>query len=92
MFARFTQGFRTLAGAAAFLIVGLLGAAGSIDLTPLVALFVKNPAYLGAAMVCVGLLFGYLRLITKTAAFRKIEGLPADDDDGKPKRGMDAGA
>lgn len=86
---RFAQGFRTLASAGALAVVGLLGAAGSIDLTPVVALFVKNPAYLGAAMCGVGLLFGYLRIITKTEAFRKLDG---EDPLPDTKRGLDVGA
>lgn len=81
----FAKGFRTLIAVLGFIICGVLSVAGSIDLTPLVTLFVKNQAYLGATMVCVGLLFGWLRYLTTTPLFRK-----AQDGDGL-KRGCDTG-
>lgn len=81
----FAKGFRTLIAVLGFIICGILSVAGSIDLTPLIALFVKNQAYLGAAMVCVGLLFGWLRYLTTTALFKQ-----SHDGDGL-KRGCDTG-
>lgn len=78
------KGFRTVAAAGAFVVAGLLSVAGSIDLTPVVSLLVKNPAYLGAAMCGVGLLFGWLRYLTTTPF------LKADHDE--LKRGLDTGA
>lgn len=81
----FAKGFRTLIAVLGFIICGILTVAGSIDLTPLIALFVKNQAYLGAAMVCVGLLFGWLRYLTTTPLFKQ-----AHDGEGL-KRGCDTG-
>ncbi len=62
----FAKGWRTLAAVAAFIITGFLGIVGTLDLTPIVALFVKDPAMVGVAMVGVGALFGWLRYITNT--------------------------
>ncbi len=89
MFARITQGFRTLATAGALVVIGGMSAVGSLDLTPLVSMFVKNPASLGATMVVIGLVFGYLRFITHTSAFQNLAG---EDADGHPlKRNCDQG-
>lgn len=85
----FLKGWRTLGSALGLVVCGILGAAGTIDLTPLVALFVKDPAYLGAAMVLVGLFFGFLRSITSSSIFRREpEGV---DEAPELKRGLDAG-
>lgn len=65
----FLKGFRTIGAVLAFLITGLLGAVGTLDLTPVVALFVKDPARLGAAMVMVAALFGWLRWLTTSPLF-----------------------
>lgn len=67
----FGKGFRTLAGAGAFIVVGILSVAGTLDLTPVVALFVKDPAILGAVMVGVGAFFGYMRYLTTTPIFHR---------------------
>lgn len=92
--ARFIKGFRTMISAGAFAVVGLLSVAGSLDLTPVVAMFVKDPAKLGAAMVGVGALFAFLRYISSTPVGMKDS--PAVDeapDDGKNARQkIDAGA
>ncbi len=62
----FMKGYRTLAAVFSFLIVGALSVVGTLDLTPLVALFVKDQAYVGVAMLGIGALFGWLRWITST--------------------------
>lgn len=85
LISRIGKGYRQILTAGAFLGAGLLSVAGTIDLTPLVSLFVKNPAYLGAAMCGVGLLLGWLRYITTTPMFRQ-------DHEDDPKHGLDAGA
>lgn len=69
-FKTFTTRFRTFISAGAFALVGLVSVAGGIDLTPVVALFVKDPALLGAAMVGVGILFGYLHYLANAARER----------------------
>jgi hypothetical protein len=63
------KGFRTLIPVATFIVTGLLSTFGALDLTPLVSMFVRDPMYLGAAMVGVGLLFGFLRYLTTTPLF-----------------------
>lgn len=65
----FAKGWRTISAVLAFIIAGFLGVLGTIDLTPVIALFVKDPELLGAAMVFVGLLFGFLRYVTTTPLF-----------------------
>lgn len=62
----FAKGWRTLTAVAAFLVTGLLSVAGTLDLTPVVELFVKDPAMLGVAMVGIAALFGWLRYITNS--------------------------
>lgn len=62
----FAKGWRTLSAVLAFIITGLLSVVGTLDLTPVIALLVKDPALLGAAMVGVGALFGFLRYLTTT--------------------------
>lgn len=62
----FAKGWRTLSAVAAFIVTGLLSVVGTLDLTPLVQMFVKNPEYLGLAMLGTGALFGWLRYITST--------------------------
>lgn len=78
---KFLKGFRTLGTCLAFLLTGLLSVIGSLDLTPLVALFVENPAMLGAVMVCVGALFGYLRYLTNTPLFSPYQQGPQGIDE-----------
>lgn len=71
MFTRLNQklkGFRTFIGAGAFGVVGALGIIGEFDLTPVVQLFVHNPASLPLAMLGVGIFFGILRYYTDTDA------------------------
>lgn len=65
----FAKGYRTLLAVLAFLVTGLLSVVGALDLTPVVSLFVKDPAMLGAAMVGVGALFGFLRYLTNSPMF-----------------------
>lgn len=62
----FLKGWRTLSACAAFAVTGLLSIVGELDLTPVVALAVKNPEYVGVAMVGVGALFAFLRYLTTT--------------------------
>lgn len=62
----FAKGWRTLTAVAAFLVAGLLSIVGTLDLTPLVQMFVKDPAMLGVAMLGIGALFGWLRYITNS--------------------------
>lgn len=62
----FLKGWRTLTACAAFVVTGLLSVVGELDLTPVVALAVKNPEYVGVAMVGVGALFGFLRYLSNT--------------------------
>lgn len=64
-----TKGWRTLSAVLAFLATGLLSVFGAVDLTPVIAMFVQDPALLGAAMVGVGILFGVLRTITNGPMF-----------------------
>jgi hypothetical protein len=64
----FLKAFHTALSAGAFAIVGILSVAGQLDLTPVVALFVKDPAYLGAAMVGVAALFGILHSLSNSSA------------------------
>lgn len=62
----FLKGWRTLSAVVMFLATGLLSVFGAVDLSPVVALFVQDPALLGAAMVGVGILFGFLRYLTSS--------------------------
>ncbi len=102
----FAKGFRTIIAALALVIAGLLSAVGTLDLSPVVALFVKNPAYLGAAMVGVGALFGWFRYLSDTPLFKSalagatttttvttVVATPAPglDDPIMIKRGLDSG-
>lgn len=89
----FAKGFRTITAAVGIIIAGLLGAVGTIDLTPVVALFVKNPAYLGAAMAGVGVLLGLFRYLTTTPLFQPVAPPPAaaTADPVMIKRGLDSG-
>lgn len=62
----FMKGWRTLSACGAFLVTGFLSVFGSLDLTPVVEMFIRDPAMLGVAMVGVGALFGALRYLTST--------------------------
>lgn len=91
------KGFRTLIPVATFIITGLLSTFGALDLTPLIALFVRDPIYLGAAMVAIGLLFGFLRYLSTTPIFSTTPAPPSPGDEVAQvemalKRDMDAGA
>lgn len=86
------KGYRTLMGVVAFIVTGLLSVAGMVDLTPLVALFVKDPAYLGAVMVVVGMVFGFARYMTTTPIMQPHRASYGVDEAPELKRGMDAGA
>lgn len=96
--ALFAKGWRTLSAVLAFLVTGLLSVAGALDLTPVVSLFVNDPALLGAAMVAIGALFGFLRYITSTPLFSATPAPQLDADtsqvDEAPvlKRDIDEGA
>lgn len=81
------SGFRTIVVALALALTGMLGVLGQLDLTPIVALFVKDPAYLGAAMVVVAAVFGFLRFLSSTPMFKRRE---APDGEGR-KPGVDEG-
>lgn len=65
----FAKGFRTFLAALAFIVTGLLGVMGALDLSPVVALFFDDPKMLAAAMVMVGILFGFLRTLSSTPVF-----------------------
>lgn len=67
----FMKGWRTLTACAAFVVTGLLSIVGELDLTPVVSLAVKNPEYVGVAMVGVGALFAGLRYLTSTSITEK---------------------
>lgn len=91
----FMTGWRTFSAVLAFLIAGLLSVVGALDLTPVVALFVRDPATLGAAMVLIGALFGLLRYFSTTPIFvSRPEPARGDHVDEAPalKRDIDAGA
>jgi len=71
VFARLRQkvkGFRTYLSAGAFAVAGIATVAGQFDLTPVVALIVKNPDSLPLALLAIGILFGVLRFYTDTTA------------------------
>lgn len=89
----FAKGFRTLLAVLAFLVTGLLSVFGALDLTPIVSLFVKDPAMLGAAMVGVAALFGWLRYVTTTPMFQKHDAPAADEapESGERPRSLDSG-
>jgi hypothetical protein len=102
----FAKGFRTIIAALALIIAGVLSAVGTLDLSPLVAMFVRNPATLGAAMVGIGLLFGWLRYLSTTPLFKPTPAgattttittvtatpVPGEADPVMIKRGLDSGA
>lgn len=92
----FMKGWRTLTAAGAFVVAGLLSVLGSIDLTPVVALIVKDPALIGAAMVGVGVLFGFLRYLSTTPIMSADPHRGADgsqvDEAPDLKRDVDTGA
>lgn len=75
------KGWRTLSAVLAFLATGLLSVFGAVDLTPVIALFVQDPALLGAAMVGVGILFGVLRAFTNSPIFYQNPHRGADVDE-----------
>lgn len=89
----FLKGFRTLISAGAFAVIGLLSVAGSLDLTPVIALFVRDPAMLGAVMVGVGLLFALLRVVSNSAVGSKVPTPVVDEapEDFKARAKTDAG-
>jgi hypothetical protein len=64
---RKAKGFRTFIGAGAIGVVGVLGAVGDVDLTPIVQLFVKDPAALPVVMVLIAIFFGVMRQLTDSA-------------------------
>lgn len=91
----FMKGWRTLTAAGAFVVAGFFSVAGSIDLTPVVALIVKDPELIGAAMVGVGVLFGLLRYFTTTPLMSADPHRGADgqvDEAPDLKRDVDRGA
>lgn len=88
----FAKGWRTLAAVAAFLVTGFLGVVGALDLTPLVALFVKDPQYLGVAMLGIGALFGWLRYITSSPIGKKLDPDVSTDSVEAQRLKTDAGA
>lgn len=55
---------RSFLGAGAFALVGLLGILGTFDLSPIVGLFVTDPATLPIAMLLIGIFFGVLHYYT----------------------------
>jgi hypothetical protein len=65
------KGFRTFAAAGVLAFGGILftilSAVGAVDLTPLVALIISNPAYVPAAMSVVGIFFAIMRAISPGA-------------------------
>jgi hypothetical protein len=65
------QGFRTLIGAGALMAVGIADTLGTIDISPLVGLFVSDQRKLGAIIVALTLFFGMLRFMTKTSMFER---------------------
>lgn len=87
------RGWRTIAAVLGFLITGFLGVVGTLDLTPVVALFVKDPPLLGAAMVGIAALFGYLRYLTTTPLFSPRAAVAQSVDEAPPdlKRDVEAG-
>lgn len=92
----FAKGWRTLAAAGAFVLTGLFSVVGSIDMTPVVALIVKDPELIGAAMVGVGVLFGFLRYLSTTpimSATHADHGAGSEVDEAPDlKRDVDVGA
>lgn len=72
------KGFRTFVVAGVLgvpsAIAGILSAIGYVDLSPLIALFIKNPAYLPAIMALVAIFFAIMRSISPGAG--------GHDDDG----------
>lgn len=92
----FMKGWRTLTAAGAFVVAGLFSVVGSIDLTPVVALIVKDPELIGAAMVGVGILFGFLRYLSSTPIMSPthVDSGAGSEVDEAPdlKRDVDAGA
>lgn len=89
----FMKGWRTLAAAGSLVAVGLLSVVGSLDLTPLVALFVKDQKYLGVAMLAVGGLFAGLRYLTTTGCGKsgKPDAVDYANSDACTKHGIDDG-
>ena len=59
-------GLRTFVGAGAVALVGIAQLAGSVDITPLVHLFVKDQDQVGLVIVVLAVFFGFLRYITTT--------------------------
>lgn len=89
----FLKGWRTLAAAGSIAAVGLLSVVGSLDLTPLVALFVQDQKYLGVAMLAVGALFAGLRYLTSSAVCTngKPQAVDYANSDACTKHGIDDG-
>lgn len=89
----FAKGFRTIFACLAFIMTGLLSVFGALDLQPVIALFVKDPEILAAAMVAVGALFGFLRYVSTTPMFSPHPVDAVDDvDQGRLKRDIEVGA
>lgn len=90
----FAKGFRTLMAAGSLVVVGLLNIIGTLDLTPLVGLFIENEKYIGVAMLAIGALFGWLRYITSTPLAVTDKDTTVDwanDPNAPHKRGIDSG-
>lgn len=60
-------------------ITSILSVFGAIDITPILALFIKNPALVPAIVAGIGILYGLLRMVTTT---RPGEAGRHDDDRG----------
>jgi len=60
------QGWRTTIGASAIGIIGALQIFGAVDITPLLKLFLHDDQIVGAVMVIMAVVMGYLRYITST--------------------------
>lgn len=66
---------RTLTAAASVIVLGVLDIYDVIDLQSIVSLFVEDEVRVGKIVAVIGLVFGVLRFITRTAVLA-----PKDDE------------
>ena len=60
------KGWRTVIGASAIGLVGAAQLIGTVDISPLLRVFLKDDQIVGAVMVVIALFVGYLRYVTTT--------------------------
>jgi hypothetical protein len=59
-------GFKRFLASGALAVTGLVGVLASTDLTPLVQIFVRNPASVPLALCLIGIGFGVVQALTNT--------------------------